>query len=282
MLLKILKHIGFVVLYGLSAIFLFNVALFSYGSWHDEWSGYNGSLYVSDGVCNIALVPIHGDIVQYGDVTGDTGFETVATNPDAVSLAMKRAEEDPNILGILLQVDSGGGAPGAGEAIAERVRESTLPVVAHIGDVGASAAYLIATGADTIIAREFADVGSIGVTMSYLDYTKQNEDSGIAYVPLSSSKFKDYGSPDKPLTDEERALFERDLAHYHTVFVNQVAKNRNLPVDKVSALADGSSMPAEMAQMEGLIDEVGGKSAVQTWFANELNIGVNEVVYCEY
>ncbi len=51
-----------------------------------------------------------------------------------------------------------------------------------------------------IISSPLADIGSIGVNMSYLDYSRQNEEQGIDYVTLSSGKFKDYTNPDRPLT----------------------------------------------------------------------------------
>jgi protease IV len=155
------------------------------------------------------------------------------------------------------------------------------PNAAYIIDSGTSAAYLIASAADTIIASPFSDVGSIGVTMSYLDYSKQNTTEGIEYISLTSGKFKDYGSPDKPLTADERVLFERDLAVWHDEFVNHVATNRNLPVEDVAKLADGSSLPGKLALEAKLVDYLGDKEVAKMWFAEQLDIPVEEVFFCE-
>ena len=157
-----------------------------------------------------------------------------------------------------------------------------MPNAAYIVDSGASAAYLIASAADTIIASPFSDVGSIGITMSYLDYSAQNAAQGIEYISLASAKYKNYGDPDKPLTEEERALFERDLSVWHEALVAEVAENRNLPIEKIAKLADGSSMPGKLALEAGLIDAVGNREVARVWFANQLGMSPEEIVFCGY
>ena len=258
------------------------VGLTIWGDWHDEWSGYNASTYIGDGYCNIAVLPIEGEVHGYGIVTDDYGNEMTSTNMnDAVSF-LEQAEYEPGIYGVLALINSTGGSGAAAEQIATELKKSAMPNAAYIVDSGASAAYLIASAADTVIASPFADVGSIGVTMSYLDYSAQNEASGIEYVSLSSAIFKNYGDPDKPLTEEERSLLERDLSVWHDELVAQVAENRGLPIETVSRLADGSSMPGKLALEAGLVDAVGDREVARAWFAEKLGMSVEEVVFCGY
>ena len=258
------------------------VGLTIWGDWHDEWSGYNASTYIGDGYCNIAVLPIEGEVHGYGIVTDDYGNEMTSTNMnDAVSF-LEQAEYEPGIYGVLALINSTGGSGAAAEQIATELKKSTMPNAAYIVDSGASAAYLIASAADTVIASPFADVGSIGVTMSYLDYSAQNEASGIEYVSLSSAIFKNYGDPDKPLTEEERSLLERDLSVWHDELVAQVAENRGLPIETVSRLADGSSMPGKLALEAELVDAVGDREVARAWFAEKLGMSAEEVVFCGY
>jgi len=112
-------------------------------------------------------------------------------------------ENDEYIGALIVEIDSYGGYPVASEEITNALKRMKTPVIALIRESAASGAYLIATGADKIYASEASDVGSIGVTMSYLDYSEQNKDQGIIYQQLSSGKFKDSGDPDKELTEEE-------------------------------------------------------------------------------
>jgi len=262
---------------------VFYAGLLLWGIWNDEWSGYNASVTLSDGSCNIAVIPIRGEIVEYPDVLEDgSGYVMPpSTNPDDTFALIEAAEQNPYITGILLQIDSVGGVPAASEAITNRLKRSLLPTSALIGSYGASAAYLIATGADTIIASPFSDVGSIGVSMSYLSYAKQHDTEGITYEQLVSAPYKNYGDPDKPLTVEERKLLQRDLDVLHDEFVKQVAENRNMPIEKIEALADGSSMPGSLALQAGLIDSLGDIQTARAWFAQELSLPTEEVVFCQ-
>lgn len=271
-IIKACAIIGLIMIAGLIAFF---IGLYGWGYWNDNWSGYNASLYVSDGICNIGVFPLHGDIYTYHETE-----EYKSVTPGDVRQFLATAESDEYVAGILFEVDSLGGYPAASAEIARMIKNSFLPNVALIGDYGTSGGYLAASAADWIIASPFADVGGIGVTMSYLSNVQQNENEGIEYVPLASAPFKDYGSPDKELTQEERALLERDLSIYHDEFVKAVAANRNLNTEEVRALADGSSMPAPLAVEHKLIDEVGSRDQARTFFAQMLGVGEDEVIFC--
>lgn len=285
LLLQVGKYIGVTVLVSVAILSIFLVGLQMWGTWHDEWSGFNASMYISDGVCNIAVIPVDGEITTFpyevgGESEGDPSSLSTSMT-DTLSLLNTAEHYDLNIQGILMLIDSPGGSPSASKMIADELKGSTLPVAAFILDYAASGGYYVATGADTIIANPFSDVGSIGITMSYLDYSKQNAEQGLEYVSLSSGKFKDSGIPDKPLTAEERALFERDLKIYHDTFVKEVSQNRNLPVEDVAKLADGSTLPAPLALEAKLIDSIGGKEDARKWFAEQLRMDAEEVIFCQ-
>jgi len=281
--MEIKEKLKIIAVWALVVIIVFAVGLRIFGSWHDEWSGYNTSTMISDGSCNIAVIQITGDIIPYAgaDKDGSGNEMPPSTNPDDTLATLHWAESDPNVLGVLARIDSSGGTPVASEVIANGFKNSSLPVVALIREMGTSGAYLLATGAETIIASPLSDVGSIGVTLSYLENTAKNTKEGLQYISLASAKFKDYGNPDKPLTSAERDLIERDLKIYHEQFVKEVAENRNLPVEQVAKLADGSSMPGTLALENNLVDSLGDQETARAWFAEQLEISAEEVVFCE-
>lgn len=271
--------------WAVAALIAFTAGLWLFGQWHDEWSGFNAGASISDGTCNIAVLPIVGSIIPYAGADKD-GLTMEAdlppsTNPDDVAAILRFAESDPNILGVLARIDSSGGAPVASEIIANALKQSPLPIAALIREIGVSGGYLAATGADTIIASPMSDVGGIGVTMSYLENSGKNEKEGLRYVPLASALYKDAGDPNKPLTVAERALLERDLKIYHDQFVKEVAENRGMTIEAVAKLADGSSMPGTMALENGLVDALGDQETAREWFATQLRITLEEVVFCE-
>lgn len=280
---NVLYIIGVVAACAAIGLAAFALGLRMWGTWHDDWSGYTASTHISDGVCNIAVIPLVGDIIPYAEAYGDgSGYTSpVSTNPDDFSVQLQAAENDPMIQGILVRIDSYGGTPVASEVIARAIKSSQLPIAALIREAGTSGAYLAATGADIIFASPLSDVGSIGITMSYLDNSRKNEREGIEFVSLSSGIYKDAGNPDKPVTAAERALTERDLKVYHEEFVRQVAENRGLTIEEVAKLADGSSMPGAMALEKGLIDKLGSQDSTKPWFAQETSLPVGEIAFCE-
>lgn len=276
-----LVTVGKGVVIGAVLLGFFIIGLVAFGMWHDEWSGYNAQFRASDGMCNIAIIPLAGDLSSYMYTDPETGESYPYTALDDFEFLLRNAELDPTIEGIIISVDSPGGSPYYGEAIANDLVRSSLPTVAVIRDQGLSAAYWASSGADHIIASAVSDVGSIGVTMSYLERVRQNEDNGLDYIEIASGPYKDAGSPDRFLSDEEAAQFQRSVDIIHDEFVRAVARNRELPQETVAMLADGSSMTGAEALEAGLIDALGDKESARAWFAQHLDIDAEYVTLCE-
>jgi protease-4 len=241
----------------------------------DAWYNQNA---ISDGMCNVAVLPIEGVILPFA------GYDdySLVTTPGMVRSFIDDMNDDEFVQAVVFEINSPGGTPVASEQISEMIQDLTIPNISLIGDLGASGGYMIAAAADTVLASPMSDVGSIGVTMSYVENSKQNEEEGLTFVELSSGKFKDAGNPNKPLSDEERALFESDLDLVHKQFVSKVALMRNLPVEKVEALADGSTMPGVRALEAGLVDALGGRALAKRHLADKLGLTEDEIVFCEY
>ena len=232
---------------------------------------------------NVALINIHGDIVTYLPVSayteeGSYDFSDSVSSEDII-FYIDEIEKNNNIKAIILEIDSYGGYPVASEEIMNAIKRAKKPTIALIREGCASGAYLAASGADKIYASEMSDVGSIGVTMSYLDYSQQNKKEGIIYQQLSSGKFKNAGDPNKELTEEEKELYMRDINIMHEAFVKKVAENRGLETEQVEKIADGSTMMGKAAKENGLIDEIGDIYDVQDWIRKEFDIEPSICVY---
>ncbi len=256
-----LKLLVILIIVAASVIIIKDEVLYQFGYYDDE------SYYEEEPLdsCNVSNIKLQGDLYTY--TTGEN-LDEIASQ-DIVS-AIENADLDSNIKAIILEIDSVGGTPVAAEEVANALKRASKPTVALIREYGTSAAYLAATGADIIFASAMSDVGSIGITMSYLDYSKQNQQEGIIFNELSSGKFKDAGSPDKPLTEEERELFMKEIKILNDNFIKIVAENRNLDTEEVKKLADGSSILGEEAIEKGLIDEIGGLNSVKTYLGDRL------------
>ena len=150
------------------------------------------------------------------------------------------------------------------------LKAATKPTVALIRQTGASASYWAISSADRIFTSRNSDVGSIGVTISYLDNINKNQKEGYSFIELSAGKYKDLGNPDKPLTAEERAIIIRDLNIVHQNFIEDVSINRNIPLEDVRKIADGTTVLGEKAKSLGLIDEIGSFPEVKKYLSEKI------------
>ena len=221
--------------------------------------------------CNVAYIKLQGELFTYlpGDASSTDAFDQTAS--DDVTQSIRDASADPSIKAVILAIDSPGGDPVAGEEIESTLRDVKKPTVALIRSEGDSAAYMSASGADTIFASDFSDVGDIGITESYTDQAKQDVAEGITFNQLSIGKYKDMFDTDKPLTPDEKALVMSNLQVDYQHFIQTVATNRHMSVAKVTALADGSSLGGEAAVQAGLIDKIGNVDDVRTYLTQQLN-----------
>lgn len=204
----------------------------------------------------IALIPLYGPITLDGN-KGFFDFYGISTNN--ILDALKKAEEDPGIKGIVLEINSPGGTVVASEEIANAVNKIKKPVVAWIREEGASGAYWIASSADYIIADPLSITGSIGVIGSYLEFADLLEKYGVKYQQLTSGEFKDTGSPFKKLSEKENELLQSKINKIHEFFIEEVSKNRNMSKPKISEIANGAFYLGIEAKELGLVDELGGK-----------------------
>lgn len=230
--------------------------------------------------CNVMGINLHDALVTYIPSSAraiatseneDGELIEDLTSSEAITYYLKKMEQEKQIKAVVLEIDSYGGSPVAGEEIVEAVQKMQKPVIAFIRGGAVSAAYLAASAADIIFASKYSDIGGIGVTMSYVDNVQQNKNEGLFFNELSSGKFKDMPNTNKPLTAEEKALLMRDINIMHNNFVKAVAENRKLAIAKVTALADGSTMMGEAALQNGLIDKIGGLPEVKKYLQEQLN-----------
>jgi protease IV len=64
--------------------------------------------------------------------------------------------------------------------------------------------------------------------------------------------------PTRPLSDDERAVLQRELETIYRAFVDVVAAGRKKSFDEIDALAQGRVWSGADAHARGLVDELGG------------------------
>jgi len=223
-------------------------------------------------LCNVQAIKLDGEM--YTSVNyDDKGVAEPGAISSSIEQAIAKANSDKNVKAIIIDIDSGGGDPVAGEEVANALKHSAKPTVALIRSQGTSAAYWAATGANRIFASLDSYVGSIGATASYVDNSIQDKQNGLTFNSLSSGQFKDMLGTDKPLTDSERALVMQGVNLEKENFVTAIVSNRNLDRTKIEALADGSAIFGQSALGDGLIDQIGGINEVNDYLEQKIGTG---------
>jgi protease-4 len=115
----------------------------------------------------------------------------------------------------------------------------------------------VALAADQIVAHPTTVTGSIGVIMLTLNAQGLLEKIGVAPLAIKSGEKKDAGSPFRPMTPDERALFQGIIDDMYGRFVRLLAESRHQPEPQVRAFADGRVYTAEQALALGLVDRIG-------------------------
>lgn len=170
------------------------------------------------------------------------------------------AKED-KIKGVLVQINSPGGAVGASQEIYSElkyVREVLKkPVVVSINNIAASGGYYAAVAADKVITNPGSLLGSIGVISEFANLSKLYDWAKIQRYVIKSGKFKDAGSEFRAMTPEEHALFQGLIDEVYGQFKDTVIEARKLKREVVDQYADGRVINGAKAVQLGFADQLG-------------------------
>ncbi len=203
---------------------------------------------------NVAVINVHGIISS----TGIGGiFETEAATPARIEEQIRKAEADPSVKAMVLDINSPGGTIVASEAIALAVRGAKKPTVAWLGETAASGGYYVASAADHIVADRGTLTGSIGVIFTFPKYEGMFEKLGIEMRVIKAGEYKDIGSPYRNMTAEEERILNELVQTSYDDFIATIARNRNLTQEYVRSIAEGHIYTGKKAVEIGLADQLG-------------------------
>jgi len=184
---------------------------------------------------------------------------------DKILKEIDKAQKDDKIKGILLDVNSPGGAVPPSIEICYAIRElkKHKPVIAYASGIMASGSYYASIYASKIIANPGSIVGSIGVIMESPNFHGLMEKMGIGTQVVKEGTYKEAGTPTRAWTDEEREELEQLTKDTYELFVSDVAKARGLDINHSTRYADAHIFSAKRAKEAGLIDEIGTKNSAK-------------------
>lgn len=182
---------------------------------------------------------------------------------------------NPNVRGIVLRIDSPGGAVAPAQEIYNEImklKADHKTVYASMGTVAASGGYYIACAANYVLANPGTLTGSIAAVMTFSNIEELTDKIGIKPIIIKSGKYKDVGSPLRGMKPEERKLLQSVVDDVHQQFVQAVAKGRGLPVSEVNEIADGRIMTGQQALTLKLVDEMGGLEKTIELLAKKIGV----------
>ena len=212
----------------------------------------------------IAVIPIHGSLVKRAlgmdAASGLTSYSEIASMLDA-------ALADPQVRGILLDIDSPGGEASGSFELSRRVREvaAVKPVWAVANDAAYSAAYALAASAQRLFVTETGGVGSIGVIALHVDQSVKDAKDGYRFTAITAGAHKNDYSPHEPLSDTARTELQGEVDRLYTLFTDHVAAMRGLDIGAVRATEAGLFF-GNQAVTQGLADGVQTLDATLTEF----------------
>lgn len=213
----------------------------------------------------LAIIPVSGTLINrfggsYGYVTGYNFIRSQAL----------AAQADPDVLGIVFDLNSyGGEAAGCFECSMD-LAGITKPTLGIIDSNCYSACYAIGSAMDRLVATPSAGVGSIGVVMMHVDMSKALADAGYTVTFIYSGDHKVDGNPYQALPDDVKANLQANVDARRQEFAELVATNRGLDLKAVLD-TEARSYRAEEALSLGLIDAIESPSVAVQAFLDGLS-----------
>ncbi len=190
-------------------------------------------------------------------------LQTIELNGPIISASeilekIEIAKNDTNIKGVLLSVNSPGGAVAPSVEIAYAIKElnKIKPVVAYASGIMASGSYYSSIWASKIIANPGSMIGSIGVIMQSVDASELIAKLGLKTQTVKMGEYKEAGTPTRQWTKIERDELEKITKDTYDMFISDVSNARNLKKENHKDYADAHIFTASQAMKVGLIDDV--------------------------
>jgi len=232
----------------------------------DDWRSAYRPYIVKNGVLQI---PVKGVLLH--DFPYQLG--SWATGYDYIWRAFQRGMGDYNVKGIALVEDSPGGEVAGNFDMVDKMfaMRGKKPVRAYAMESAYSAAYSVASVADTITVSRTGGVGSIGVVTAHVDYSKAMDERGVKVTFIQYGKHKTDGNQYQPLPDDVKSRIQERIDELGQVFVATVARNRGMDEQAIRD-TEARTFTATQAVSNGLADAIGSFEDAIAAFAADLSL----------
>jgi protease-4 len=190
---------------------------------------------------------------------------------------IKKIGESSQAKAVIVAIDSPGGTTTGSQMIYEELRRlnEKKPVIAVVGALAASGAYIAAIASDTIVAQSTSLVGSIGVLFQFPNVYKLLETVGVKVEEIKSSPLKAAPNGLEPTSEAARTAIASLVADSYTWFKDLVKERRHLDDAELAKVADGRVFTAHQGQPLKLVDILGGEREAIAWLEKNKDVTKN-------
>jgi protease-4 len=189
------------------------------------------------------------------------GLMKGVTSPSRIKEELEKAAQDDRIKAVVLKINSPGGTVSAADVILHELKafkaSRGVPVVVCFQGLAASGGYYLGQAGDTIIAYPTCITGSIGVIAMKFNFRGLMDKVGVDDDLVKSGKWKDFWSPFRPASPQEKEMMQQIIDDFYRRFVDVVAQGRHLSLKQTREVADGRIFTASQARDLGLVDQLG-------------------------
>lgn len=202
----------------------------------------------------IAVLPVSGTLVNktrgLQPYSGMTGYNGIVAR-------LSQAIHDPEVDGILLEMDTPGGMVSGAFDCAEMIARYRLqkPIWSLANDMHCSAGQLIASASEYRLVTQTSRVGSIGALVAHSDHSGELAKKGVDVTLIYSGAHKVDGHPYGALPESVRQDTQRRLDMLRQQFAEKVALYTGRGVEQVLA-TEAAVYQGQDAIEAGLVDEV--------------------------
>lgn len=217
----------------------------------------------------IAIIPVHGTLInRFGASWG------YVTGYNFVRAMLNAAVADPDVEGIILDINSPGGEAAGCFELAEDIYQARgkKPVLGVVDSKCYSAAYAIGSACSKLVVTPSGGAGSIGVVCMHVSVKALLDEIGYEITFVYAGAHKVDGNPFENLSDEVKADLQAGVDKSYEKFVSLVARNRRLDAQVVRD-TEARCYRAEEAVDLGLIDAIATPSQAVAAFFDELSSG---------
>jgi len=207
----------------------------------------------------ILLMEVAGLIVE--EPHRILGLGKGVTTPNRIKEELEKAAKDDRVKAVVVKINSPGGTVSAADVILHELKAfkaaKGVPVVVCLEGLATSGGYYIAQAGDTIIAYPTCITGSIGVIAMKFNLRGLMDKFGVDDDVVKSGKWKDFWSPFRAATPQEKEMMQHIIDDFYRGFVDVVAQGRKMSLKKTREVADGRIFTASQARDLGLVDQLG-------------------------